>query len=103
MVKHVTAIKLTVVAMCLLLTSTIFVVIMYSINGVYSWFSGGKEFLMVHKYKIELFALLFLIVYGSTRCTPCSQHNGMIYHKFLKKVNIVHTKYVNTVIAEVKI
>ena len=35
---------------CLLLTSTIFIVIMYSwsITGVYSWFPEGKELLMVH-------------------------------------------------------
>ena len=45
MAKHVTVIKLTVVVICLLLISTIFSSLL-SINGVYSWFSEGKEFLM---------------------------------------------------------
>ena len=43
MTKHVTLTELIVVIICLLLKGTIFVVIK---NGVYSWFSEGKEFLM---------------------------------------------------------
>ena len=50
-----------------------------SINKVYSWFSEGTEFLITHNYKIvSLIALLFLIGYGSSRCTVCSQHSGII-------------------------
>ena len=50
---------------------------------------------------VSLFPLLVLIGYGSTSCTVCSQHNGMIYKK-LKKVNIDPTRFVN-MIADVKL
>ena len=41
-----------------------------SINGVYCWFPGRKEFFMAHIVKMvsSRFALYFLISYGSTRC-----------------------------------
>ena len=67
-------------------------------------FQKGRNFLWpIYCRMISLFALLLLIDYGSTRCTVCSQHNSKIENKLLKKVNIVHMKHVNIVIAEVKI
>ena len=61
-----------------------------SINGVYFWFSERKKFLMVH------------IVQGSTTFyTPFP--NWLWTHQKFEEGNLVHTKYVNTVIAEVKI
>ena len=32
---------------------------------------------------------VFALIFGFNRCTVCSQHNGMIWNNFLKKVNIV--------------
>ena len=72
-------IKLTVVVICLLLTSTIFVVITLYKWSVFLVFRK-EEFLMAFIVKdvMSPFALLFLIGYGSTKCNVYSQRNGMI-------------------------
>ena len=61
----------TLVVICLQLLSTIFVVITF-----YKW---RRERISDGPYKmVSLFTLNFLIGYGSTRCTICSQLNGML-------------------------
>ena len=72
-------IKLTVVVICLLLTSTIFVVITLYKRSVFLVFRR-EDFLMAFIVKdvMSPFALLFLIGYGSSKCNVCSQRNGMI-------------------------